>query len=81
MLEIFERDGWCCVRCGTGSDLEDKPHHVIFRSQGGPGTVDNGVTVCRTCHKWAHSCRAGRVWFENFILSMYGKLNNGVEAK
>jgi hypothetical protein len=78
ILEIFKRDGWCCVRCGTDKDMEEIPHHVIFKSQGGLGIVENGVTICRTCHRWAHSCRAGREWFESFILSLYGKLN-GVE--
>ncbi|MBW4083583.1 HNH endonuclease [Paenibacillus sp. S150] len=55
--------------------MEDKPHHVVFKSQGGPGTVDNGVTVCRTCHRWAHKSREGRIWFEQFIIRLYGRLN------
>lgn len=66
MKEIFERDGGRCVRCGTYQNLESKPHHVIFRSQGGPGTVDNGVTVCRPCHDEAHSKESVRRWFEQY---------------
>jgi 5-methylcytosine-specific restriction endonuclease McrA len=49
-LRIFERDNGQCVRCGTTADLEHTPHHVLFKSQLGKGTMDNGVTVCRSCH-------------------------------
>lgn len=66
ITKILERDNGRCVRCGTYQNLESVPHHIIFRSQGGTGTVDNGVTVCRTCHDWAHSCREGREWFEHY---------------
>ncbi len=62
---IGERDKWPCVKCG-GNQIESVPHHIIYKSQLGKGTVDNGVTICRTCHDWAHSCRAGREWFENY---------------
>jgi 5-methylcytosine-specific restriction endonuclease McrA len=63
---IYERDNGACVKCGTESDLEAVPHHIRFKSQGGLGTIDNGVTICRTDHLWAHSCREGRVWFEQY---------------
>ena len=62
-LTIIERDKGFCVRCGA---LYDDIHHIIFRSAGGKGTVDNGVCVCRRCHAWAHSCREGREWFERY---------------
>ena len=62
---IIERDGGRCVRCGSHY-IESVPHHVIFRSQGGPGTVDNGVCICRPCHDLAHSKRDIRKWFEDY---------------
>jgi hypothetical protein len=62
---IGERDKWLCVKCGS-NQIESVPHHVIFKSALGKGTVDNGVTVCCSCHEWAHKCRVGRVWFENY---------------
>ena len=63
---IYERDEGRCVRCRTSSDLEAVPHHVVFKSAMGLGTIDNGVIVCRSCHKWAHDCREGREWFEQY---------------
>ena len=65
-LQIFERDDYKCVRCGTMTDLESVPHHIYYKSQGGRGTLDNGVTSCRACHRWAHSCKEGRKWFEDY---------------
>lgn len=71
---IGERDGWLCVKCKSPY-IESVPHHVIFKSQGGLGTIDNGVTICRPCHDWAHGKRKGpygeptaegRKWFEDY---------------
>lgn len=60
---IVQRDGKLCVRCGA---RYEEIHHIVFRSQGGLGTVDNGVCVCHTCHEYAHGSRDGREWFENY---------------
>lgn len=58
---IIERDEALCVRCR-------KPyhniHHITFASSGGEGDPLNGVCVCIECHTYAHSCKAGRKWFE-----------------
>lgn len=64
--EIFERDNYQCVRCGTGSNLESVPHHIIYRSQGGIGHKRNGATICLQCHAEAHLLRESRKWFENW---------------
>ena len=66
ILAIYERDHGRCVCCGTSSDLEAIPHHIIFKSALGLGTIDNGCLVCMACHRWAHACREGRVWFEEY---------------
>lgn len=63
-LEIFERDRYKCVRCGTGRNLERVPHHIIFKSQGGTGEKRNGATVCMECHRKSHTLRKVREWFE-----------------
>ena len=60
---IIKRDKGLCVRCGAPYH---NIHHVIYRSAGGKGTIDNGVCVCYWCHEWAHSGREGRKWFEQY---------------
>ena len=61
---IFTRDRWECQARHIWPDIECNgrlhAHHVILRSQGGPGTVDNGLTVCALHHLHAHDVdRAG----------------------
>jgi 5-methylcytosine-specific restriction endonuclease McrA len=76
---IFERDNCSCVRCGTSSDLESVPHHIIFKSQGGLGEKDNGATVCLSCHRLAHILREVIVWFEDYrtrVLIPYYETSN-----
>ncbi|MEN2765747.1 HNH endonuclease [Ornithinibacillus xuwenensis] len=72
--DIFERDNWQCVKCGSHL-IESVPHHIIYKSAGGTGEKRNGVTVCRNCHDWAHHkkdskfgepSREGRKWFEKW---------------
>ena len=58
--EILYRDRFTCqahprgfaltVECAGPLHL----HHVILRSQGGPNTVDNGLTICQRHHHYAH---------------------------
>lgn len=77
--EIFERDNYQCVRCGSPY-LENLPHHVIYRSQLGEGSKRNGVTICRDCHEWAHkSKKDNNQWFVSWVeknLDMDGNLKN-----
>lgn len=73
---ILERDGYACVSCHRSTMIENTPHHVIFKSQGGQGIKRNGVTICRMCHDWAHGKttgphgepeKDGRKFFENWV--------------
>lgn len=65
VVEIYERDNYSCVRCGSNR-LDSNPHHIIFKSQGGTGEKRNGATVCMDCHRLAHSKRKIRKWFEDW---------------
>lgn len=60
---ILKRDDELCVRCGK---QYNEIHHIIFRSQGGRGTKDNGCCVCTTCHILAHRSDKVRRWFEQY---------------
>ncbi|WP_373896356.1 HNH endonuclease [Virgibacillus sp. CBA3643] len=72
--EIFERDNYRCIKCGSYR-VENVPHHIHYKSQGGIGEKQNGATVCPYCHDWAHHKRnsvfgepskEGKEWFESW---------------
>lgn len=46
--QVFERDEYRCVDCGTHKDLTID--HVIPESAGGPTEFDNLATRCRSCN-------------------------------
>ena len=46
--EVWERDGKCCVLCGTPYAMPNA--HFISRAQGGLGIPQNIVTLCKNCH-------------------------------
>lgn len=60
---ILKRDDELCVRCGAQFN---EIHHIVFRSQGGKGTVDNGVCICTPCHILAHKYDKVRRWLEKY---------------
>jgi hypothetical protein len=45
---VFKRDGFTCVYCGTKKDLTID--HVIPRSRNGTSTWNNLVTACKRCN-------------------------------
>lgn len=52
--EVYERDGYTCQACGMGGKLV--AHHIdSWKSHESLRfTVDNGVTLCVSCHKSFH---------------------------
>jgi hypothetical protein len=45
---VFERDEYRCVSCGSHIDL--CCDHIISEHDGGPTTLDNLQTMCRSCN-------------------------------
>lgn len=45
--EVEQRDGYCCIFCGSPGRGEA---HIVPRSHGGLGIPQNIITVCRFCH-------------------------------
>lgn len=45
----FARDGWRCVKCGSMDHLERD--HIVPHADGGPNSLDNSQTLCRTCNR------------------------------
>ena len=48
--EVFERDMYRCLRCGTHRNL--RADHVIPESIGGEATLENLQTLCQLCNSW-----------------------------
>lgn len=46
--EVYRRDGSRCLECGTDDDLT--LDHIVPYSHGGPDTIDNLRTLCRSCN-------------------------------
>lgn len=45
---VFQRDGHRCASCGAENDLS--VDHIIAESKGGPTTLANLQTLCRSCN-------------------------------
>ena len=45
---VYRRDGFRCVYCGSGANLT--LDHVLPRSRGGDNSWENLVTCCRKCN-------------------------------
>jgi 5-methylcytosine-specific restriction endonuclease McrA len=56
--QVLARDGYKCVYCGLRNNLH--VHHIVYRSAGGPDTLENLVTLCHKHHEEVH--RGNLVW-------------------
>lgn len=46
--EVFERDNFTCLRCGSRRLLQ--ADHIVAERKGGPTTLDNLQTLCKPCN-------------------------------
>lgn len=54
MLLKARSQGLCEVKVDGCRKYGEHFHHILRRSQGGKGTLENGLFVCRNCHRWIH---------------------------
>lgn len=50
--EVAQRDSYRCRGC---SQPYSEVHHIVYRSHGGPDTLENLICLCSACHDRAHS--------------------------
>ena len=66
---VMERDGGLCIVCGAPGEPNS---HVIRRSQGGLGVVQNVCTMCYACHfKFDNYDQHIRIAVFNYIKKCY----------
>lgn len=49
-INVFKRDNFTCVYCGSTKREDLTIDHVIPQSKGGPNTWNNLVTACKSCN-------------------------------
>ena len=62
-MKVKERDGYKCQECGSKKNLE--AHHIIPWAEctyEQKYDLNNGITLCRSCHDKVHQWRAGKNW-------------------
>jgi hypothetical protein len=58
-FKVLERDGFTCQYCGSRDDLQ--ADHVIPEALGGPTTLWNLITACRTCNSGKSATLIGEI--------------------
>jgi len=53
--KVLWRDKYICQHCDSKEELQ--AHHIILKSKGGTNRVNNGITLCKKCHKELHEER------------------------
>ena len=52
-IATLMRDGYQCTQCGEKNTRLDA-HHIIYREHGGKDTLENLITLCKSCHDKVH---------------------------
>jgi len=87
-ISVLERDRFACISCGKSNHLD--AHHIIYlrtivdvlkidpevESSYSPflWNTDNGVTLCRDCHKYIHT-KVGRCFSSHLLTKHYSKFD------
>lgn len=51
---VLHRDGYQCQKCKSKKDGMHV-HHIVFRSNGGTGSPNNLIVLCKPCHDKLHT--------------------------
>jgi 5-methylcytosine-specific restriction endonuclease McrA len=63
---VKTRDGFKCAHCGSRNNLES--HHIFSRRHAMTKyNIDNGITLCKYCHKNIEKNYEMKQWLINYI--------------
>lgn len=80
-LDIYRRDYWTCQRCGIKGRFIVAHHilpvfeypHLIF-------DIDNGLTLCKNCHKLSHlKVKKGKYYNNVLLINKRKTINQSVQ--
>lgn len=72
----------CCKHGGTHYEGVLDYHHCLPVFLGGPDTVDNGIMLCVTCHRFVHLYSTGDLHIASALLeSNYDDLDENLKAQ
>jgi 5-methylcytosine-specific restriction endonuclease McrA len=52
-IATLMRDGYQCTQCEKKNTNFDA-HHIVYREHGGKDTIENLITLCKSCHDKVH---------------------------
>lgn len=62
---VLKIDNWACQKCGRTIDNSELHCHHITGVEQNPiesADTDNCITLCKRCHKWAHTAKGCRYY-------------------
>lgn len=77
--QIKKRDNHRCKYCGVPDHRRGRLslHHVRYRSEGGPNTKENLITLCHECHAEVHTDKKR---YQKLLLKVVDLANNGISV-
>jgi len=75
-LDVFERDGFTCQKCGDNGGGTLNAHHILSFANHKEARlkVSNGITLCKQCHTKFHSTYTKTNFTEDDYLEFIGEV-------